>query len=131
MAFSGTHIALTVSDLSVSGPWYRELFGGQQLFAGNDGVSEVELYMVPDNLLLGLRQHGSTAGGDRFAYDRVGLDHLGLHVADRAELEKWEAKLNEMGVESSGIVESAYGMHVNFKDPDGIALEFFAAPAQG
>jgi glyoxylase I family protein len=127
MPFSGTHVALTVSDLSVSGPWYRQLFDGQQLFAGNDGVSEIELYMVPDNLLLGLRQHESTSAGDGFAYDRVGLDHLGLHLNDRAELEKWASKLDELGVESSGLVESAYGLHVSFKDPDGIALELFVA----
>jgi catechol-2,3-dioxygenase len=125
MAFNGTHISLTVKDLSVSGPWYRELLDGQQLFEGDDGVSPVELYMAPDNLLLGLRQHSSTAGDDRFAYDRVGLDHLGLHVSDRSELERYAAKLNEMGVESSGIVESGYGHHLNFKDPDGIALEVF------
>ena len=131
MAFNGTHISLSVSDLSVSGPWYQKLFEGQQLFAGNDDVSDVELYLVPDNVLLGLRKHDSTAGGDRFAYDRVGLDHLGLHLDDRAELEKWESKLNELGIESSGIVESAYGSHLNFKDPDGIALEFFVAGTPG
>ncbi|HEY7876414.1 MAG TPA: VOC family protein [Actinomycetota bacterium] len=131
MGFNGVHIALTVNDLSVSGPWYQKLFDGQQLFAGDDGAGQVELYMVPDNLLLGLRQHGSTSGGDRFAYDRVGLDHVGLHLADRAELEKWDAKLNEMGIESSGIVESSYGAHVNFKDPDGIALELFVVGTPG
>lgn len=131
MAFNGVHIALTVSDLAVSGPWYQRLLEGQQLFAGDDGVGRVELYMVPDNLLLGLRQHGSTAGDDRFAYDRIGLDHLGLHLNERAELESWEAKLNELGIENSGIVESGYGHHLNFKDPDGIALEFFVAGTPG
>jgi catechol-2,3-dioxygenase len=127
MAFNGAHIALTVTDLSVSGPWYQKLFEGQQLFAGDDGVGQVELYMLPENLLLGLRQHQSTAGGDSFAYDRVGLDHVGFHLNDRAELEKWAAKLEEQGIESSGVVESSYGTHVNFKDPDGIALELFVA----
>lgn len=131
MAFNGTHIGLTVSDLSVSGPWYQRLFDGQQLFAGNDGVSDIELYLVPDNVLLGLRQHASTAADDRFAYDRVGLDHFGLHLNDRAELEKWAAKLDEMGIETSGVIESAYGVHVNFKDPDGIALELFVVGAPG
>jgi catechol 2,3-dioxygenase-like lactoylglutathione lyase family enzyme len=127
MAFNGAHVALTVTDLAVSGPWYRNVFEGQQLFAGDDGVGQVELYMVPDNLLIGLRQHGSTPEGDSFSYDRCGLDHVGFHVADRAEVERWHAKLTELGIESSGIVESSYGVHVNFKDPDGIALEVFAA----
>jgi glyoxylase I family protein len=125
MGFDSVHVSLTVTDLGVSGPWYQKVFDGQQVFAGDDGVSPVELYLIPDNLLLGLRQHASTSDGDRFAFDRCGLDHLGLHVSDRAELEKWDAKLTEMGVESSGIVESPYGQHVNFKDPDGIALELY------
>jgi catechol-2,3-dioxygenase len=127
MAFSGAHVALTVADLAVSGPWYQMVFEGQQLFAGDDGVGMVELYMLPDNLLLGLRQHGSTAGGEAFAYDRIGLDHLGFHLSDRSELEKWDAKLGELGIETSGIIESSYGSHINFKDPDGIALELFVA----
>ena len=125
MGFTGVHVSLTVKDLAVSGPWYQKVFEGQQVFAGEDGVSPVELYMLPDNLLVGLRQHSSTAEDDEFAYDRCGLDHLGLHLTERSELEKWDAKLNELGVETSGIVESPYGAHVNFKDPDGIALELY------
>ena len=125
MGFNGVHVSLTVTDLAVSGPWYQKVFEGQQVFAGDDGVSLVELYLIPDNLLLGLRQHTSTGSDERFAFDRCGLDHLGLHVGDRAELDAWDAKLTELGVESSGIVESPYGQHVNFKDPDGIALELY------
>ena len=125
MAFNGVHVALTVNDLGVSGPWYQKVFQGQQVFAGDDEMGSIELYMLPDNLLLGLRQHKTTASGDRFAYDRCGLDHLGMHVEDRAELEKWDARLNEAGVESSGIIESPFGFHLNFKDPDGIALEVY------
>jgi catechol-2,3-dioxygenase len=125
MGFNGVHISLTVSDLGVSGPWYQKVFEGQQVFAGDDGVSAVELYMIPDNLLIGLRQHSTTPAGDKFAYDRCGLDHVGLHISDRSELEKWDARFNELGIETSGIIESPYGQHINFKDPDGIALELY------
>ena len=52
--FNGAHLTLTVTDLSVSAAWYRELFGGQPLFEGNDGVSEVTILALPENLLLGL-----------------------------------------------------------------------------
>jgi len=126
MAFNGMHLALTVTDLSTSGPWYQKVFEGTQLFAGNDGVGEVELYLVPDNILIGLRQHESTSAGDEFAYDRCGMDHAAMHVADRAEVEQWSEKLAGLGVETSGVIDSPYGYHVNFKDPDGIALEVFA-----
>jgi hypothetical protein len=53
-----------------------------------------------------------------------GFGHLTLTVTD---LEKWETHLEEIGVEGSGIVESPFGLHPHIKDPDGIAIEFFAA----
>ena len=129
MAIQGTHIALTVSDLDRSASWYNDLFGGQEMFRGNDGVSDVAIYAIPDNLLLGLRSHEGTASGDRFSHERCGLDHFAMHVADRTDLEKWQGKLDEKHIDHSGIVESAFGHHLNFKDPDGIALELFV-PAQ-
>jgi glyoxylase I family protein len=126
----GVHVALTVSDLSVSAPWYRDVFGGQPVFEGNDGVSEVTIFALPVNQLLGLRQHAGTRPGDVFAYERVGLDHVGFHVATKEELEDWQRKLDDKGVAHSGVQESPFGHHLNFKDPDGIALEFMAPLAQ-
>lgn len=131
MGIQGVHVALTVSDLSVSGPWYEKLFDGQKIFQGPDDVSEVEIYMLPDNLLLGLRQHSGTPAGDRFSHERSGLDHFGMHLENTAELDGWRAKLDEAGIDHSGVVESPFGHHLNFKDPDGIALEMFVpAPQQ-
>lgn len=127
--FVGAHLALTVTDLSVSAPWYRDLFGGQTVFEGNDGVSDATILALPENLLLGLRQHSATTSNDRFAFDRVGLDHAGFHVQGKEELEEWVQRLEEKGVSHSGIQESPFGHHLNFKDPDGIALEFFAPAA--
>ena len=49
--------------------------------------------------------------------------------ADRTELEKWAARLDELGIERGRIKDAAYGSGVSFRDPDGIALEFFAPPA--
>ena len=34
-------------------------------------------------------------------------------------------RLAELGVESSGLETSPFGTHLNFRDPDGIAMEFF------
>jgi glyoxylase I family protein len=124
--FNGAHLALTVTDLSTSAAWYRELFGGQVAFEGHDGISDVTILALTGNLLLGLRQHPGTASEDRFAFDRVGLDHAGFHVGGRNELEQWQRKLDDSGVGHSGIQESPFGHHLNFKDPDGIALELFA-----
>lgn len=130
MGMTGVHVTLSVTDLDRSASWYQDLFGGQEVFRGHDGVSDVALYAVADTLLLALRRHESTTAADRFSADRCGLDHFGVHVTDRDDLEKWRAKLEERAIEHSGIVESPFGHHLSFKDPDGIALEVFCPRPQ-
>jgi glyoxylase I family protein len=48
--------------------------------------------------------------------------------ADRAELKKWALRLDELSIEHGEIKDAHYGSAVSFRDPDGIALEFFAPP---
>ena len=38
------------------------------------------------------------------------------------------SRLDELGIEHGGIVDAHYGSGLSFRDPDGIALEFFAPP---
>lgn len=102
---------------------------------GEDGLDLAALlrpYIIcaGPNFMLGLRTHASTQDGDVFHFDRVGLDHMGVHVESQAELEKWRAHLDEQGIKTSGPVSSPYGLHLNIKDPDGIATEFFAPNPQ-
>ena len=47
---------------------------------------------------------------------------------DRTELEKWVRRLDELGIAHGDIKDAAYGSGLSFRDPDGIALEFFAPP---
>jgi hypothetical protein len=37
-------------------------------------------------------------------------------------------RLGELGDQPGGIVAAPYGSGLSFRDPDGIALEFFAPP---
>jgi len=37
-------------------------------------------------------------------------------------------RLDELGIRHSDIEDADYGSDVSFRDPDGIALEFFAPP---
>ena len=46
----------------------------------------------------------------------------------RAELEQWESKLGELGIENGGIVHAPYGSGLSFRGPDNIAVEFFSPP---
>ena len=72
----------------------------------------------------------STTGDsdERFTEFKAGLDHVGFGCANRGELEKWVERLDELGIEHGGIVDAPYGSGLSFRDPDGIALEFFAPP---
>jgi catechol-2,3-dioxygenase len=69
------------------------------------------------------------AAGDAFQERRLGLDHVAFGVPDRAALEQWEKRLDELGIAHGDIVDAHYGSAISFRDPDGIALEFFAPPA--
>ena len=76
-----------------------------------------------------MHQHTTPAPDGNFSEYRVGLDHVGFGCGDRAELERWTTRLDALGVAHGGIKDASYGSGVSFRDPDGIALEFFAPPS--
>ncbi len=123
------HVALTVRDLSVSVPWYEELFGADAVIdEDTDPDMHHTVYMIGNSTLIGLHQHGTPAPDGKFSEFRVGLDHVGFGCANRNALEEWARRLDELGIDHGGIKDAAYGSGVSFRDPDGIALEFFAPP---
>lgn len=125
-----THVALTVRDLTVSVPWYEALFDAEPVI---DEDTEPDMhhtvFVIGDNTLVGLHQHATSAPAAAFSEFVVGLDHVAFGCADRAELEKWVRRLDELAVAHGGIKDAPYGSGLSFRDPDGIALEFFAPPA--
>lgn len=123
------HVTLTVSDLERSAEFYNMVLGSQAM-SGEDEHGPY-IICVGDGFMVGLRKYQATPPSDSFDPMRLGLDHLGVHVESKAELEKWHGHLDEHSVENSGIVESPFGLHLNAKDPDRIALEFFVAGPQG
>ena len=66
---------------------------------------------------------------DPFDEHRTGLDHVAFSCQDGAELLAWADRLDELGIGHGAVKEAAYGSGLSFRDPDGIALEFFAPPA--
>ncbi len=125
-----THVALTVRDLSVSVPWYGALFDADPVIdEDTDPDMHHTVYLVGNGTLIGLHQHGRKAPAGDFSKFRVGLDHVAFGCGDRTELEKWARRLDELGIEHGDIKDAAYGSGLAFRDPDNIALEFFAPPA--
>ncbi|MHB1234246.1 MAG: VOC family protein [Microbacteriaceae bacterium] len=121
------HIDLSVSDLEKSAAWYRDVLGLRQLHRADKGsYSTVVLRHDDTGLIVGLNQHNAMIA-DRFNERNVGLDHIGFAVVDRGELDLWELRLTELGVEHSPVTDSpsGSGTALVFRDPDNIQLEFW------
>lgn len=125
------HIALTVTDVDRSVPWYERVLGftlvGKQ-DADAIGVRKAFLRGPGHAFSLTLVQH-PYAAGSVFDEKRPGLDHLSFSVPDEACLTQWTDRLEEYGVTFSPITEedSAPGTSViALRDPDGIQLILWA-----
>jgi glyoxylase I family protein len=121
------HVALTVTDLTASTDWYQRLFDATRAAEDEEEGHESVVLASPDGLVIGLHRHSSTPNRDRFSEARVGLDHVAFSCSSRNEVEDWRAKLELLGIGHSGVVTSPFGHHLNFRDPDEIALEFFSS----
>ena len=133
------HVALTVTDLGVSVPWYEQVFGiGFKMDAPHQGGLGKVLADDAWQLMIVLHRHDA-ADTSTFRETRTGLDHVGYSVPTRADLEDWQSHLERCGVvrataadralTQSPIADEAYGSVLVFRDPDNIQLELFAPPA--
>ena len=122
------HVAVTVNDLSVSRPWYQQLFGSDPVMDEDTGTFHHVVWMLGNGTIIGIHQFPKLQSTDAFEEHRPGLDHIAFHCANRGELESWEKRLDELGIKHGGVVDAPYGSGLSFRDPDNIALEFFAPP---
>ena len=130
------HLAITVTDVDVSIPFYENVFGlrhrldiphpgGVGKLLGNDAM----------DLVVVLHRH-DTNDGSGFAESVTGLDHAGFAVATRDDLLAWQDHLEANGVArvdhadkpltQSPIADEPYASVLVFRDPDNIQLELFA-----
>ncbi|WP_347354528.1 VOC family protein [Intrasporangium sp.] len=125
---SFSHVTLTVTDLAASTAWYERALG---MTRGRDMSGpgwRRTLMLGGPGVVLGLQAHERTPAGDRFDETRVGIDHLSIACTDRAEVQAWLDRLEESGVAHSPISPEPANV-ATCKDPDGIAIEFFAPPS--
>ncbi|WP_370287801.1 VOC family protein [Nocardioides sp.] len=131
------HVRLTVRDLAASRRFYDTLFGwdvAYELPADADEATREQLWFLFGGViyatpwgLFGLRP--VAAGEDAFSEDRVGLDHLALGVPSRDDLEAAAVLLAELGAPHEEIKDIGAAWLLEFRDPDGIALELAAPKA--
>jgi catechol 2,3-dioxygenase-like lactoylglutathione lyase family enzyme len=133
------HVALTVTDLERSIRWYEQLFGiAYKMDTPHEGGIGKLLADDSWQLVIVLHRHDSN-DDEEFRETRTGLDHLGLAVPTRGDLEAWQHRLQEYGVGSSPaadrpltqspIADEFYGSVLVFRDPDNIQLELFSPPS--
>ena len=124
-----THVAVTVTDLNRSRPWYEKLFGAKAVLDEDTGPWHHVVWLLGNGTLFGIHLHPSPSSSEPCDERRPGLDHVAFGCANRGELESWVKRLDELGIQHGGVVDASYGSGLSFRDPDNIALEFFAPPS--
>jgi catechol 2,3-dioxygenase-like lactoylglutathione lyase family enzyme len=114
-----SHVALTVRDIDVSREFYTQTLGLSLL---DSSESYCALLIGSRELAALILTSHSECSDEPFSELRAGLDHVSLAVPDVEELEAWQARLSEHGVRSD-LRRSEWGHHLNFRDPDNIAVE--------
>src|SRR4051794_36759689 len=97
------HVAVTVSDLGRSRPWYSSLFGADPVLDEDTGPFHHVVWLL-GGTLFGIHQHAEPTGADAFDEGRPGLDHVAFGCANRVELQQWESTLDSLGLTHGGIV---------------------------
>lgn len=125
------HLALVVRDLKRSIAWYERVLDFVPQGAVRPGPPEVGhprqlMRHAASGLVLGLHEP-NVRSGDLFDPSRTGLDHVALAVADRAALEDWMKRLDELAVSHSRVRDAGYAEFVSVFDPDGIQWELWLA----
>jgi glyoxylase I family protein len=132
------HIALTVTDLDASLAWYERIFGlTYRLEEPHPGGTGKLLTDDDWQLVFVLHRHDANKR-EAFVETQTGLDHVGMRVPSRADLEEWQAHLEEQGVAIASpanrpltqnpIYVRPYGSVLVFRDPDNIQLEMVSPP---
>lgn len=117
------HVAIRCADLARARVFYLERLGfpllmdADGLFIFAAGATAVAV-RGPDQ---------RTRDNDAFDPYRVGLDHLALGCTDLEELRRVSDALSASGINNTGMKrDDVLGkQYVAFKDPDGIAWEFY------
>lgn len=131
-----SHVRLTVTDIARSRAFYDRVFGFAVAYeappedadqATKDALGFVfggVIYSFGAGNLLGLRP--VAASNDAFDEDRAGLDHLSFQLSSRADLDAAVAVLDKLGIAHGGPKDLGQIWILEFRDPDGVALELSA-----
>ncbi|SDO52838.1 glyoxylase I family protein [Klenkia soli] len=120
------HVRLTVTDIARSKQFYDSVFGLPVAVDGREGDPEWAfggvIYQIDEKTLWGLRP----VGDDSFDEDRTGLDHLSVWVESKEAIDAAAAHLDSLGIAHEEVKDIGIMYILEFRDPDGVALELSA-----
>jgi catechol 2,3-dioxygenase-like lactoylglutathione lyase family enzyme len=121
------HVATLTPDLDRFADWYGTVFGAEVTFRMDakeghpkmyildmGGGAALNVFEVPESEILGDRRR---QGG------RGGIDHYGIAVRNRAELEATRERLVSVGADIGEIQQLGDCWSLFFRDVDGMELE--------
>jgi catechol 2,3-dioxygenase-like lactoylglutathione lyase family enzyme len=133
------HVSLRVQDPERSRTFYEDVLQLQfmeipvgaetaGIWRGNPKEGTMLATQAGDTFVIFAPPLEGTPADDRFSEYRIGVDHLGFGVDDRATLEGLVERLAAAGVESAGIeTDPVLGKeYVCFRDPDNVQWEFYS-----
>ena len=97
-----THVALTVTSLERSVPWYKDLFGSDPILDEDTGPFQRVAWLT-GGTIVGVTQFPDLDSTEPFNERRPGLDHLAFGCANRDELKAWEIRLKELGIPNGSV----------------------------
>lgn len=116
------HVNLSVSDLTRSITFYRELFGLKVRWEGTTSNGAPAAHVGDDRSYLAFFQ-AAQAGKAEKDYGAVGLNHFGLVVDDLASVKE---RLASKGIDPHLEADYEPGRRLYFLDPDGVEVEVVA-----
>ena len=134
------HFGLSVRDLDLSISFYCDVLGAaltRPPYGGDSPAFSGRMAIVALSTTgLDLFEHADSTR-ELFDPARTGLDHLGFAAESMKELQDWAQWLDECSIPHSGVREIVpgdtgsvpIGAMLDFRDPDGIQLEFLYVDA--
>ncbi len=113
------HVNLSVSNLQRSIDFYCKLFDFRVRWRGEADVEAQEAHVGNDEMYIALFET-QRPGNAEVDYQRVGLNHFGVVVAD---LKRYRDKLHQLGIAPHYEPEYAPGRRFYFYDPDTVEAE--------
>ena len=123
------HIALLTKDMDRFIRFYQEAFDAKVVrdtpnHGGNPGERMVVMSLGGPSAFNVFQVPGNTqAEVQTPMYGRGRIDHFGLNVSSREELEEARQRLIKLGASDGTVTEFGSALSVFFRDPDGLEAE--------